>query len=98
MKLTLKNIENKILKEVDCGLTAESGDFKTLAENVIAMYRKTEEERLQLGMNGQTYYKVHFQKKPMNYSIPFGIKLKIQYVTEYILICGIPKTMILKGC
>lgn len=27
-----------------------------------------------------------------------GIKLKIQYVTEYILICGIPKTMILKGC
>ena len=59
----LKNIENKILKEVDCGLTAESGDFKTLAENVIAMYRKTEEERLQLGMNGQTYYKVHFQKK-----------------------------------
>ena len=58
MKLTLKNIENKILKEVDCGLTAESGDFKTLAENVIAMYRKTE-----LGMNGQTYYKVHFQKK-----------------------------------
>jgi len=32
----------------------------------------------------------------MNYSIPFGIKLKIQYVTEYILICGIPKTMILK--
>lgn len=55
--------ENKILKEVDCGLTAESGDFKTLAENVIAMYRKTEEERLQLGMNGQTYYKVHFQKK-----------------------------------
>ena len=62
-KLTLKNIENKILKEVDCGLTAESGDFKTLAENVIAMYRKTEEERLQLGMNGQTYYKVHFQKK-----------------------------------
>jgi len=60
---TLKNIENKILKEVDCGLTAESGDFKTLAENVIAMYRKTEEERLQLGMNGQTYYKVHFQKK-----------------------------------
>ena len=63
LKLTLKNIENKILKEVDCGLTAESGDFKTLAENVIAMYRKTEEERLQLGMNGQTYYKVHFQKK-----------------------------------
>lgn len=39
MKLTLKNIENKILKEVDCGLTAESGDFKTLAENVIAMYQ-----------------------------------------------------------
>ena len=37
MKLTLKNIENKILKEVDCGLTAESGDFKTLAENVIAI-------------------------------------------------------------
>ena len=35
--------ENKILKEADCGLTAESGDFKTLAEHVIAMYRKTEE-------------------------------------------------------
>lgn len=63
MKLTLKNIENKILKEVDCGLTAESGDFKTLAENVIAMYRKTEEERLQLGMNGKPIIRYIFKKR-----------------------------------
>ena len=42
-KADTEKYENKILKEADCGLTAESGDFKTLAENVIAMYRKTEE-------------------------------------------------------
>lgn len=59
----LSGIGNKILKEANCGLTAESGDFKTLAENVITMYHKTEEERLQLGINGLTYYKVHFQKE-----------------------------------
>ena len=59
----LSGIGNQILKDADCGLTAESGDYKLLAENVIAMYHKSKEERLQLGMNGKVYYNVHFQKK-----------------------------------
>ena len=58
----LSGIGNKIIKDANCGLTAESGDFKTLAKNVITMYYKAEEERSQLGMNGQTYYKTYFQK------------------------------------
>ena len=59
----LSGIGNKIIKDANCGLTAESGDFKTLAENVITMYYKAEEERSQLGMNGQIYYKTYFQKE-----------------------------------
>lgn len=59
----LSGIGNQILKDANCGLTAESGDYKLLAENVIAMYHMSNEERLQLGMNGQVYYNVHFQKR-----------------------------------
>ena len=59
----LSGIGNQILKDADCGLTAESGDYKLLAENVIAMYHMSKEKRSQLGMNGQVYYNVHFQKK-----------------------------------
>lgn len=59
----LSGIGNQILKDANCGLTAESGDYKLLAENVIAMYHMSKEERSQLGMNGQVYYNVHFQKK-----------------------------------
>lgn len=59
----LSGIGNQILKDANCGLAAESGDYKLLAENVIAMYHMSKEERSQLGMNGQVYYNAHFQKK-----------------------------------
>lgn len=59
----LSGMGNKIVEEANCGLTAKSGDFKGLAKNVITVYHKTEEERSQLGLNGQAYYKIHFSKK-----------------------------------
>lgn len=59
----LSGMGNKIVEEANCGLTAKSGDFKGLAKNVITMYHQTEEERSQLGLNGQAYYKIHFSKK-----------------------------------
>lgn len=63
MVTMLSGMGNKIVEEANCGLTAKSGDFKGLAKNVITMYHKTEEERSQLGLNGQAYYKIHFSKK-----------------------------------
>ena len=63
MVTMLSGMGNKIVEEANCGLTTKSGDFKGLAKNVITMYHKTEEERSQLGLNGQAYYKIHFSKK-----------------------------------
>ena len=54
---------NRIVEAAKCGLTAPSGDYKKLAENVIAMYRMSSEEREQMGKNGLGYYLKHFDKK-----------------------------------
>lgn len=54
---------NRIVDEAHCGLTAPSGDYKRLADNVIAMYQMTKEGREQMGKNGLDYYLQHFDKK-----------------------------------
>ena len=54
---------NRIVEAAKCGLTAPSGDYKKLADNVISMYRKSGEEREQMGKNGLDYYLTHFDKK-----------------------------------
>lgn len=54
---------NRIVEDAKCGLTAPSGNYKKLAENVIAMFKMSREERRQLGKNGLEYYLTHFDKK-----------------------------------
>lgn len=54
---------NRIVNEAQCGLTAPSGDYRKLAENVIAMFKMNKEEREQMGKNGLDYYLKHFDKK-----------------------------------
>ncbi len=54
---------NRIVEEAKCGLTAQSGDYKTLADNVKKLYKANKEELLQMGKNGLDYYLNHFDKK-----------------------------------
>lgn len=54
---------NKIVKDAECGLTAPSGDYKALAQNVISMYKMNKESLLEMGNNGLNYYLEHFDKK-----------------------------------
>ena len=53
---------NRIIEQAHCGLTAGSGDYKTLAQNVVRLYRMTREEREKLGNSGLAYYRSHFDK------------------------------------
>ena len=61
--LTMINgVCNDVIKEAGCGLTADSGDYKKLADNAIALSEKTSEELYQIGRRGQLYYNSHFDK------------------------------------
>lgn len=54
---------NRIVEEAKCGLTAPSGDYRKLAENVITLYHSNRDQLIQMGENGLLYYKQHFDKK-----------------------------------
>ena len=54
---------NRIVEEAKCGLTAQSGDYKTLAENVKKLYKANKEDLSQMGQYGLNYYLSHFDKK-----------------------------------
>lgn len=54
---------NRIVEEAQCGLTALSGDYKKLAQNVLSMFKMSKDERNRMGQNGLNYYLNHFDKK-----------------------------------
>lgn len=54
---------NRIVEEAECGLTAQSGDYKTLAENVKKLYKAKKDALAAMGKNGLDYYLSHFEKK-----------------------------------
>ena len=54
---------NRIIEEAQCGLTAPSGNYKKLAENVLTLYNMSKEERANMGQNGLRYYLKHFDKQ-----------------------------------
>ena len=54
---------NRIIDEAQCGLTAASGDYKALAENVKKFYQMEKKELVKMGQRGLEYYKNHFDKK-----------------------------------
>ncbi len=53
---------NKIIKEAKCGLTAASGDYKTLAKNVKRLYNSDKKELHEMGRRGLEFYQDHFDK------------------------------------
>lgn len=65
---------NKIIDEAKCGLTASSGDYKALAENVIKLYRTDKEKLKDMGRRGLEYYLTHFDKKTVVDSIIKSMK------------------------
>ena len=52
----------RIIEESGCGMSASSGDYRKLAENVIKFYQMSKEERELMGQKGQDYYLRHFDK------------------------------------
>ena len=58
----LNGIGNKIVKEARCGLTANAGDYKSLAQNVKTLYNKSKEELFEMGKCSASYYNSHFDK------------------------------------
>ena len=53
---------SKIIEEAEAGLTALPGDEKKLAEVILDMVNKTENEILTLGNNAKKYSEFHFNK------------------------------------
>lgn len=52
----------RIINEAKAGLSVPAEDAKGLAEAILTMYQMTDEERLQLGKNGRTYFKENFNE------------------------------------
>lgn len=52
-----------VIKESNCGLVCEADDFKGLCDNVIKLYKMTNEERNILGKNGEKYFINNFERK-----------------------------------
>lgn len=53
----------RIIEEAQCGFTSAAENVEILAENVIALYRLSEEERLQMGRNSEKYFREHFDRE-----------------------------------
>lgn len=54
---------NKIIEEAQCGMTAESGDYKLLASNIIQMSQLNSEDIEIYKRNAKRYYKEHFSRE-----------------------------------
>lgn len=53
---------SRIVKEAKAGFVCDSGDAEGLAENVLKIYRKSTQERDELGENALSYYKRVFER------------------------------------
>lgn len=62
--VTMLNGEgSRVVEEAGCGLTANSCDYKTLAENVKKLYAMNAEEREKMGSAGRAFYDKVFAKE-----------------------------------
>ena len=59
----LNGESNKVIEEAGCGFTANAGDFKALAANVIKAKNMPKEVLSRMGNNGRKYYDANFSKK-----------------------------------
>jgi len=61
--VTMLNGEgSRVVEEAGCGLTANSCDYKSLADNVKNLYAMSKEERSALGLAGRAFYNKIFSK------------------------------------
>lgn len=65
----LSGIGNKVIQESKCGLTAESGDAKTLADNVIKLSMMEPSILKEMGESAEKYYNMNFSKNKVIDSI-----------------------------
>lgn len=65
----INGIGNQIVEEAQCGLTANAGDYKKLADNVKLLYNKSKVELEEMGGNAVSYYDSHFDKETVINSI-----------------------------
>jgi glycosyltransferase involved in cell wall biosynthesis len=62
--VTMLNGEgSRVVEEAGCGLTANSCDYKTLAENVKKLYAMNAEDREKMGSAGRAFYDKVFAKE-----------------------------------
>lgn len=62
--LTMLNGEgSNVVLKAKCGLTANAGDYKKLAENAVTMSQMSQAEITEMGENGRIYYNMNFDKK-----------------------------------
>ena len=56
-----------VIEDSKCGLTGEAEDYEKLYENVMNLYKMSEEDRRKMGLRGQEYFKNNFtQEKLLN--------------------------------
>tara|TARA_B110000003_G_scaffold95947_1_gene98134 strand:- start:37 stop:1269 length:1233 start_codon:yes stop_codon:yes gene_type:complete len=53
---------SKIINEAQCGLTSDSGDFKTLSKNIIQLSTLSNSELISMGLNGKKYSQQNFDR------------------------------------
>jgi glycosyltransferase involved in cell wall biosynthesis len=54
---------SKIINEAQCGLTSNSGDFKTLSQNIIRLSKLSSLELELMGTKGKKYSDQNFDRK-----------------------------------
>lgn len=59
----INGIGNEIITDARCGLTANAGDYESLADNVIKLSKQPKELLNEFGTNSKAYYEANFSKK-----------------------------------
>lgn len=59
----INGVGNEVVAESGCGMIAQAGDYKQLAENIKKMYNLTKFDLNQMGLNGLNYYNSNFEKE-----------------------------------
>ena len=52
----------RIIDDSEAGLSVKAEDVKALVQSILKLYRMNDAERFQLGKNGRTYFKKHFDE------------------------------------
>jgi len=55
-------VEKLVVEEARCGLVGPTEDAAALADNVVKLYRMSQEERLEMGESGRRYHFAHLER------------------------------------